>query len=196
MERDKWLYYIALAVGIVLMVLILSCGGCQDAVGLRFSPTQAQKQSAELTYQLARKVDSEGTEPKSPASVKLVEGTAASLAYTGRPVVAPNPDEFDTINDQAKDDASVRPDIGGTMDSMLEIGLAIAALAGGAGGIKLAQGLRTMHSKAKGFAEVVQQIKQYKNLTVGNSEWENLRELLEEQTPTTRKMVALEKIKS
>lgn len=176
--------------GVMILILsVLICGGCQDAVGLRFSPTEVQKQSAELTNQLARKINNEGTEPQSPASKKLVDGTTASLAYTGRPNVAPDPDNFDTITTQAETDAVGRPDVAGTMDSIFQLGIGLATLLGGAGGIKLAQGLRTMHAKAKGFTEVVTQNDFYKQIATPE-EWEKFKRAQAAQTPTTRQLVA------
>jgi len=174
---------------IIIAFLCLFCGGCQDSFGLRFSPTQEQKQSAELTNQLARKVNVDGTDPLSPASRKLVDGTATSLAYTGRPQVAPNLDEFDTINNQAQDDAVKRPDVAGTMDSALEIGLGIAALMGGAGGIKLAQGIKKIHGKAKAFNEIVSQNDLYKRMASAE-EAVRFKKAFAGQTETTRKFVA------
>lgn len=177
---------------IIILLFLLFIGllvsGC-DSVGLRFSPTQPQKQSAELTSLLARKVNMEGTDPLSSASKKLVDGTATSLAYTGRPLVAPNPDEFDTINTQAQNDAVKRPEVAETMDSMLEIGLGIAALVSGAGGIKLAQGLRKVHGKAKAFNEVVCQNELFKQMASAG-EREKFISAFSGQTPKTRQFVA------
>jgi len=69
----------------ILFLILTLCGGCADEVGLRFAPSQAIKANAELTNQLARKINIEGTDPESPASRKIVDGTTASLVYTGRP---------------------------------------------------------------------------------------------------------------
>jgi len=171
-----------------LLLVLFTCGGCTD-VGLRFAPSQAIKANAELTNQLARKINNEGTDAGSPASLQIVDGTTASLAYTGRPNEAPDPDSFSTINDQALQDGTERPDVAGTMDSMLELGLGLATLLGGAGGVKLAQNLKTMHAKAKGFTEVVTQNDIFKRVTTPE-EWEKFKHVFAAQTPTTRKLVA------
>ena len=176
-------------VSTILLIIALICGGCQDEFGLRFSPTQAIKENAELTNQLARKINVDGTDPESPASEKLVVGTEASLTYTGRPAVSPNPDEFDTINKQAQTDAELRPDIGKTMDSALEIGLGIATLIGGAGGLRLAQGLRKTHGKAKAFNEVVSQNDLFKKLASAE-EIAKFKAAFSGQTTSTQKVVA------
>jgi len=174
--------------GLIILLLISLCGGCTE-VGLRFAPSQAIKANAELTNQLARKINTEGTDPGSSASNEVVAGTTASLAYTGRPNEAPNPDSFTTVNDQALTDATDRPDVAGTMDSMLELGLGVAALFGGAGGIKLAQNLKTMHAKAKGFTEVVTQNDIFKTIA-SPEEWAKFKRAFAAQTPATQKLVA------
>jgi hypothetical protein len=119
----------------------------------------------------------------------LVVGTATSLAYTGRPTVSPNPDDFDTINEQAQADAELRPDIGETMDSALELGLGIAALIGGAGGLRLTQGLRRTHGKAKAFNEVVSQNELFKKLASAEGRG-HFKQACVGQTASTQKAVA------
>ena len=187
--EKRLLTLILIALLVFTTLVIVTCGGCQDAVGLRFSPTEEIKQNAELTNQLARKINVEGSDPGSPASEKLVAGTAVSLAYTGRPTVAPNPDKFDTINEQAQVDAELRPDVAGTMDSALEIGIGIATLVGGAGGLRLAQGLRRVHGKARAFNEVVSQVGLYKKMAPAE-EITKLKSAFAGQTVSTQRAVA------
>ena len=158
-------------------------------LGFRFPASEAQRQGAELTHLLAKKINSEGTDPESDAGRKVVDGTATSLAYTGRPKQMPNPDEFNTINDQAGQEAVQSPNIGGILDSGLEIGLGIAALMTGAGGIKLAQNLRRVHAKAKGFTEVVGNNEQFKRLAT-QEVWDLFKRAQVIQTEPTRKLVA------
>ena len=181
-----------LGVIVLLLVFGFCLSGCEEALGLRLSPTEAQKQSSELTYALALKVDREGTEPESPASKKLVSGTAASLTYTGRPKEVPNPDDFETITSAATGDAGKRPDLGKTMDSALEIGLAIAGLFGGVGGVKVAQVLVKAHQKAKAFEEVVSNNDLFKKLAESESlaTLDLFKKANVSQTPTTQKLVA------
>lgn len=171
---------------IILFLIALMLGGCEESFGLRFSPTEPQRQSAELTYLLARRVNTEGLDPDSEAGEQLVKGTAASLTYTGRARTPVDPDEFDTVSEQAQNDALKRPDIGGVMDSALEIGLVIAGLVGGGTGIKIVRSLRRVHAKARGFNEVVGQVDTLKN----NLETSVFRATFTGQTPMTRKLVA------
>lgn len=182
-----------LGVIVLLLVFGFCLSGCEEALGLRLSPTEAQKQSSELTYALALKVDKEGTDPESPASKKLVSGTAASLSYTGRPKEVPNPDDFETITSIAADDAEKRPDLGKSMDSALEIGLAIAGLFGGVGGVKVSQVLIKAHQKAKAFNEVVVNNDLFKKLADSDTTRDVItlfKDANVSQTPTTQKLVA------
>ena len=176
---------------VTLFIFLFTCGGCTE-MGLRFAPSQNIKANAELTNQLARKVNVDGTDPQSSASKQLVAGTEASLNYTGRPKQAPDPDQFETINNQAIDDANQRPDVGGTMDAILEIGLGLTALVGGAGGIKLAQNLKTMHAKAKGFSEIVTNNELFKQ-TAPPEQWEQFKQSQAKQSEGTRKLIAVQK---
>ena len=190
-NNDQGLYHF-IAVIIILAIAgiaVLICGGCQDSVGLRFSPTEEIKQNAELTNLLAQKINVDGTDPESPASEKLVVGTATSLAYTGRPAVSPNPDAFDTINEQAQADAELRPDVAETMDAALELGIGIATLLGGVGSVKLVQGLRKIHGKAKAFNEVVSQNDLFKKIASAD-EVEKFKRAFSGQTASTRRAVA------
>jgi hypothetical protein len=171
-----------------LLFLLFFCGGCAE-VGLRFAPSQAIKANAELTNQLARKVNTNGTDPQSPASKQLVSGTEASLNYTGRPQQAPDPDQFNTINDQAITDANQRPDMSETMDGLLELGIGLTGLLGGTAGFKIAQNLRRVHAQAKGFTEVVTNNELFKQLASPEL-WEQFKRAQASQTAETRKLVA------
>uniref|UniRef100_A0A6M3KQQ4 Uncharacterized protein n=1 Tax=viral metagenome TaxID=1070528 RepID=A0A6M3KQQ4_9ZZZZ len=178
-----------------LLLLVLFCGGCADnSFGLRFQASEAQKESAELTYLLAKKVNEQGSDPQSDVSRKIVNGTETSLIYVGRPKQMPDVAEFDTINEQAGLDAAERPDVGGILDAVLELGLGITAVLGGAGGVKLAQSLRNMHAKAKGFTEVVKNNEVFKGLCPPEM-WEMFKDAQAQQSEPTRMLVAETKTK-
>lgn len=148
------------AVSIILLVCLLcALAGCDS---MRFAPTEAQKQSAELTHALAAKINAAGTAPASPASQKLCEGTRASLAYTGRPSAPPDPEQFDTIAAQANTDAESRPtadDVFADVESGLSLAAELAILFGvggaGVGGKKLLDWVRLARQKNQAFAETV-----------------------------------------
>lgn len=140
--------------GIVTIVLlaVLLLGGCE---ALRFAPKESQKQAAELTHFLAKKVNEQGTAPASPASQQLVTGTMAALAYTGRPTTPPDPEQFDTIAAQANQEALERPDPWKVADSVLELGIGISALLGGVYGTRAVRFLQQAREKSKALQEIV-----------------------------------------
>lgn len=145
---------------VVLVLLVLTCG-CQQGLGLRWEPTENIKESAELTNDLARKVNNEGTEPKSPAGQKLVQGTQALLSYVGRPRVTPDPEQFETVTIQAQADAAQRPDAFQLIDSTLDLAIAIGLLlpTGGAAGIgvsKVIKFAKTAKEKSTALKEIIQ----------------------------------------
>ena len=164
-------------------------GGCSGGVlGLRFEPSQAQKQTAELTHVLAVKVDAEGTDPGSEASRRLVDGTATGLTYIGRPDVVPRMEDFDTINEEASGDAARRPTVDGIMDTVFDVGLVLASIVGGGAGVRLVTKLRTVYKKAKGFTEIVTSNELFKT-AVDPATWEQYK-ATQKQSDTTKKLVA------
>lgn len=178
------LYEVGILIAGLIFLFVLT--GCEEAFGLRFAPSEAMRQNAELTHGLARKVNTAGLEPRAEAGEQLVKGTAVSLSYTGRARTPVDPDAFDTINEKAQEDSLQRPDIGGIMDSALEIGLMVATLIGGGVGVSAAKNLRRMHSKAKGFNEIVGQVGILKTELAKST----FTAAFTGQTPTTRKLVA------
>lgn len=133
--------------------LLCSFSGCDST--LRFAPTEAQKNVAELTHDLAVVVDAEGAQAASPATRKLVDGTRTNLAYIGRPASPPDIAVFDTENATAAQDAVQRPDPWAVADEAIGIGIAIAGIIGGGFGVRAAQGLSTLRSKSKALQDVV-----------------------------------------
>ena len=142
-----------LLITLCLCAFVANISGCES---LRFAPKESQKQAAELTHALAKKVNFEGTAPASPASQQLVTGTLAALSYTGRPATPPDPDQFDTIAAQATQDALERPDPWQVADSALELGIGVCALIGGVYGTKAVKFLQQAREKSKALQEIIQ----------------------------------------
>ena len=188
MKKRKKVTFLEVGFLLGIIFLLLLANGCEESFGLRFSPTEAQRQNAELTHLLARRANAEGLEVGSQAGGQLVKGTEASLVYTGRAKFPVDPDDFSVVNNQAQSDALKRPDMGGMMDSALEIGLTVATLIGGGAGITVARNLRRVHAKAKGFNEVVSQNELLKRLAPDIKE--TFKKAVAAQTPTTEKLVA------
>jgi hypothetical protein len=140
---------------IAFLLLCVLCALCGCADSFRFAPSQAQKQSAELTHGLAVKINSEGTQSASLASQQLVAGTAASLSYIGRPSVPPDMSQLPTITEAAKMDANKRPDPWQAADNFFEIALGVAGIIGGVGGIKALNLITLARQKSKALEEVI-----------------------------------------
>ena len=169
-------------------VALLFLAGCEEP--LRFAPTEAQQQAAELTHLLAQRVNVEGTDAASPASEKLVEGTRTNLAYIGRPETPPDPEQFDTVVEQAGEDAIKRPDVWSVADNTLELAIGIAALVGGVYGTKAVGYLKVAKEKSKALQEVVQANDLFKQNASANeiAKWKAAQKTL--QSRQTRKVVA------
>lgn len=138
---------------VLLVALLLGVGGCEEP--LRLAPSQAQKQAAFLTADIAKAVEQNGTDPASPASKKLVQGTRAMAIYMGTPKVPADPDEFDTVVSQAEQQAYERPDPWKVADNLLELGIGVAAIVGGGTGTVVVNRLRKLRQKSKALKEVV-----------------------------------------
>lgn len=142
----------------ITSIVILLCGLCMlcsCSEPLRFAPSEPQKQIAELTHALAARINAEGTAPATPASQKLCEGTRAAAVYMGRPKTPPDPAQFDTVAARANTDALQRPDPWSVADNLLELGIGISALIGGAYGLKGVQFLRQAREKSQALQEIV-----------------------------------------
>ena len=176
---------------IVGMLLLFLFSGCRDA--LRFAPSEPQKQTAELTHALARKVTAEGTDAQSPAARRLESGTRAALAYIGRPAEPADPEQFDTIAAAAEQDAARRPDPWEAADSVLDLGIAICGIVGGAGSIKLAAYLAEMRAKSKALQEVVKNNDLFKDQAQKEGDQKAVaafKDAQSSQSPTTKTIVA------
>ena len=142
-----------LIVFVVLAFLMFGIVGCEES--LRFAPSESIKQTAELTNQMARKINTEGTEAQSPASRKLVKGTQVALSYIGRPKEVPEPEHFETVSDQAQQDAEKRPDAWQMADSAIDLGIGVCALLGGVYGTRAVKFLKVARTKSKALQEIV-----------------------------------------
>ena len=141
---------------IAFLLLCALCSficGCADI--LRFAPSEPQKQSAELTHNLACKINAEGAQRASPASQQLVEGTRAELAYIGRPASPPDASKFDTVTAAANTDAVKRPDPWKAADNMLNLAIGVSALLGGVYGTKAVKFLNEAKQKSQALQEVI-----------------------------------------
>jgi len=171
---------------IACALLLFSSSGCQDPI--RFAPSEAQKQVAELTYSLAAKIAAEGADPQSAAARRVEAGARASVAYMGRPAAPPDIADFDTVVAQAASDAALRPDPWSVADHLLELGIGIAGLVGGAYGIKAASYLRMAKEKSAALKEIVQGNELFLG-EVTPKEVDKFKAAQAAQSPATRRIV-------
>jgi len=144
----------------VLVVLTFSfLAGCGS---LRFAPSESQKQLAFSTHQTAAAAADLGLQPGSVAAGKLVDGTAAALAYTGMPK-SPQIEDYSTTASQAAEDAARRPtadDVFTAAEGGLSLAAELAILFGaggvGIGGKKLLDWIALARKKSAALKEVVQ----------------------------------------
>lgn len=180
---------------ILLMCVILLCvAGC-NSLGLRYEPTEPQKQSAWLTADLAKEVESEGTVPGSPAAKRLVEGTKATAYYYGPPKVPADMSQFDTIASMAQRQAQERPDPWALADSALELAIGVSALLGGVYGTKAVKYLSTARQKAKALEQVVVNNELFKS-ALSPPQRAKFGDAQQRQSQATRALVAEIKVKS
>lgn len=159
------------------VICLLSIGlftGCEP---LRFAPTENQKITAELTYNLAQKVNTEGTASESPVTKKLCEGTRAAVLYIGRPKEPPAIEQFDTVAVSAQTDAIRRPeanDIFDTVEGGLSLAAQLAILFGmggfGFGGKKLLDWLSLARKSSNALKEIVKGNELLKNQLIGGKD--------------------------
>jgi hypothetical protein len=132
----------------ILMFLAVLFAGCEGLI--RLEPSQAQKQTAALTHQVALEVDAKGAQPASIETQRLVKGTLANSLYIGLPTLQPDTIDFDSIVQDAQekptnDKASIA----------LEIGLIIASLFGGGAVAKIAVFLKNAKANKDALKEIV-----------------------------------------
>jgi uncharacterized caspase-like protein len=151
----------------------------------RFAPRESQKESAELTHQLAVRVYQEGTHPRSPVAAQLEKGTRATTLYMGTPKNPPDPQRFDATTQQAELDARDRPDPWQVADSAFEVAIGVAALFTGVGGVKAASYLRDARAKSNALQEIIK-----KNEVLKKTQPEAFHAAHTSQSPETKKVVS------
>lgn len=89
-----------------MLAFLVFLSGCDKP--LRFAPTESQKQLALRTHLNAKKIDAVGSDPCSPVSSQVKEGTRVSLDYIGLPA-DPDIADYPATLTQAGTDATKRP---------------------------------------------------------------------------------------
>lgn len=180
----------------VFLAILVLVFGCE---GFRYPATEAQKENAWLhlrTTQLAREqAASEAASETLQSLAELAcEQSGAFVADYGVPRELPESGDAEVIlsgagviADQARADGARRIDPWTAADSLLELGIGIAGLLGGAYGLKAAGFLKQAREKAQALKEIVRGNELFKQLHADSAE--AFKEAQENQSPATRKLV-------
>ena len=179
----------------ILMGTILLLSGCE---GFRYAATEAQKQNAWLHTQVCAAAAQ--TAVDEDASQNLCDLTALSHDQSGAFVLdyglpadthhgqaELDRATLETVISQARADSQRKPDVFEIADGMLELGIALAGLVGGAYGIRIAGTLKTVREKSKALKEIVTGNELFKQLYPEQAD--RFKEAQQKQSPATRQIV-------
>ena len=195
MRKAKVVLAMVLAVG---GSILLTTGGCE---GIRFAPSEAQKQNAWVHNRTAaiasQTAQNEQVSEKLQELTKLSETQSqAFVAYYGLPKELP---KADTVNDVLSESnkqlaataiaqSKQRPDAWDIADSTLELGIAIAGLFGGAGAIRVMSFLQQAKAKSNALKEIVLANEIFKKTNPDSAE--AFKDAQKNQSPLTKQIVA------
>lgn len=179
------------------VVLVLFAAGCG---GLRFSPSEEQKENAYLHNRTAaiaaQMTKDEGGSQKLQALTKLSEvQSRAFVAYNGLPRQFPKAEIAEdvlseasaVITDTAIRQSADRLDVWGLTDSALELAIAVCGLAGGIYGTKAVRFLKQAKVKSQALEEIIQGNELFKKLNADSAE--AFKDAQKAQSPQTRQIV-------
>lgn len=181
-----------------LLLLLLPACGCET---LRFAPGQAQRQNAWLHHETARFAARQAQEEETSEQLQGLtdlshQQSRAFVAYFGLPDELPAAQTQEDIlagaggeiADQAVTEAAKRPDAWEVTDGFMELGIALAGLAGGAYGIRAARFLKEAKDKSKALREIVENNEALRQTS--RQIKEAFGKAHQSQSPHTRKLVA------
>ena len=193
MRETRWMS-IVIAIGVVSCLIT----GCDT---LRFAPSEAQKQNA---YLHQRTVQSAATQAQLNSDSEVVQKLTDEavrqsdtiMAYYGLPHQLPPTQSIEAILSPANQaltqaahaDAIQRPDPWDVADHLLELGIAIAGIAGGVYGAKAVRTLQLARQKSIALREVVQGNQLFKKQHSESSE--TFKDAHQAQSVSTRSLVA------
>lgn len=182
---------------VIVTAGMLFCVGCE---GIRFSPSEAQKENAWVHNRTAAFASQ--TAQSEQASEKLQELTRLSetqsqafVAYCGLPEELP---KADTVNDVLSESnkqlaataiaqSKQRPDMWTVADSTLELGIAVAGLFGGAGAVRVMSFLQQAKAKSNALKEIVLANEIFKHTNPDSAE--AFKDAHANQSPLTKQIV-------
>lgn len=153
----------------IVAILILLCFVSIGCEGLRFAPSQAQKQNAWLhnrtTVITAETARGENTSERLQALAKLSElQSRAFTSYFGLPKEFPQAETAEDILAQsnwqlarmALTESAERPDAWQLADSAFELAIGVCALLGGVYGTRAVKFLKDARAKSKALKEIIE----------------------------------------
>ncbi len=154
-----------LTIGSVVILAAVFAGGCDT---LRFAPGEKQKQNAYLHHRTVQTAavtarQEQSSEPLRKLTTQAEKQSEAIMAYYGLPRVIPETENVEqilseknnVITSHSRAEAISRPDPWDVADHLLEMGIAIAGLAGGVMGSRVIGGLKTAQQKSRALREIV-----------------------------------------
>ena len=185
-------------VSVVIFLFVILLAGCE---GLRFAPSELQKQNAWLCNRTAIITTQTAKEENSSQKLQALTGLAelqsrAFSSYFGLPKEYPPAETAEDVLNQsnfilasrALNDSAARPDGWEMADSVIELGIGLCALLGGAYGLKIAQFLRLAKTKSNALREIVNGNELFKKQ---NDQFrESFKQAHKNQSPKTRQIVS------
>jgi hypothetical protein len=185
----------------IVAPLILLCFVLIGCEGLRFAPSQAQKQNAWLhnrtTLMTAETARGENASERLQTLAKLSElQSRAFTSYFGLPKEFPQAETAEDILAQsnwqlartALTESAERPDAWQLADSAFELAIGVCALVGGVYGTKAVKFLKEAQTKSKALKEIIEGNELFKNSNPESSS--AFKEAQKSQSPETRQIVA------
>ncbi|MBN1765242.1 MAG: hypothetical protein JW860_08300 [Sedimentisphaerales bacterium] len=184
----------------ILMGMMFSClaaGGCGD---LRFAPGQEQKQNAYLHHRTVQAAAIRADHEDVSGVLKQLTSQAtrqseAIMAYYGLPDEIPAGgsvtellgEESNGITQQALVSAAQRPDPWDVADDFLELGIALAGVAGGVLGTRAAGALKLARQKSQALREIVSGNELFKQARPDQAD--DFKNAQQHQSQSTRELV-------
>ena len=185
--------------GLVGLLVLAGVAGCGQ---LRWAPGETQKQNAYLHHRTVQSAalqarQEEVTEVLRELTTRAQKQSDAIVAYYGLPKELPATDTIDellseqneAVTESARASALQRPDPWDIADNMLELGIAVAGVLGGAAGLKVAGSLQAARQKSVALREVIEGNELFKR---ENPEFSDaFKQAQAGQSKDTRQMVAV-----
>ena len=160
MKKEKYILVVSGIMGLLLMNT-----GCDV---LRFAPSEVAKQNAYVHHRTVQAASvqakqEETTETLQSLTEQATQQSEAILAYYGLPAEIPPSDTVPeilsednrTLAQTARIEAIQRPDPWDIADHLLELGIGIGGVIGGAFGVRMVRKLQMAREKSNALREIV-----------------------------------------